>query len=395
MLETLMKLWKKALDILWIPQETLWDVEVIKSAVNTMLANKDFAEHITVMDINNNTHKLFWLILTGIDEQFLWFNNGAVMVNASESENIIVNIFKFKRFSSLPPAYAIWDILVPAEGLGFDRNYYRVVETASNIIDKSSKFVKNMIVEDINWAFYRVDNITEAWNKSDFNWANVKMEKVKAKVRPIVENMINQDRDNIIKRYDDTIQQVIKISRQMEALNNETSLDEYITRIVDGVSWATETIKQNPMVKSVTESDFVFTIHTNVIMYSDEPLGEYEIIVNLNEWYIKMKNLWGISWHQHPHVNNDRNWCWGTALTTTYKECLKQWNPIMALDCALALLYSYNAGNPYISMDSFKTRVRDSSWYKNRMKAQTPSVPTKTAVTEDVFNGMKVYSFSV
>ncbi len=54
MLETLMKLWKKALDILWIPQETLWDVEVIKSAVNTMLANKDFAEHITVMDINNN-----------------------------------------------------------------------------------------------------------------------------------------------------------------------------------------------------------------------------------------------------------------------------------------------------------------------------------------------------
>ena len=395
MLEVLMKLWKKALDILWIPQETLWDVEVIKSAVNSILANKDFAEHITVRDINNNTHKLFWLILTGIDEQFLWFNNGAVMVNASESENIIVNIFKFKRYFDAPPAYSVWDILVPVDWLWFEKNYFMVVDTWTNIIDRSTKFIKNMIVEDVNGVFYRTDNIAEWWNKSDFNWNNVKIEKVKAKIRPIVETMINQDRDNLIKRYDDTMSQLIKLSRQMEAVNNEKTLDEYITRIVDGVSWATDIIKTNPIVKSVTESNFVFNVKTDVIMHWDAPLGEFEIIINLNDWYIKMKNLWWVSWAQHPHVNSDGNWCWGSELTTTYKECLKQWNPILSLDCALALLHSYNGWNPYVDMSTFKSRIRSTTWYKNRMKAQTPSVSTKTSVSEEVFNGMKVYSFSV
>jgi hypothetical protein len=93
-----------------------------------------------------------------------------------------------------------------------------------------------MVIENAVGAKYLVPNNSNMFKKSDFNWANIAVERVKVKVRPVVELMVKRNKQDAHKNYDEAMKAIIRATRELEASNNEANIDTYVNKIIENIS---------------------------------------------------------------------------------------------------------------------------------------------------------------
>lgn len=419
-LETLLWLTDSQLSRLWLDRQTMWNNEEIIKSINKILSIEEFAKQIPdKRSITWSTARIWWLVCTWIDDTTVWFNNWVTILSSADVSGII---HWYIRYSS-PDKYntfVVWDVVIPLkEEWLFDeletwnyRVYQLWWENARWIADLTdwALFIEKMVIENALSAKYIVPNNNKMFKKSDFNWANISVERVKAKVRPVVELMMKRNKEDAHKNYDEAMKNIIRATRELEASNNSANIDSYVNKIIDNISTSLTWLKESPMIKKIDDNwNFWYKVHTDILRCDGRDIWPYTLDINMLDWWVRIFNSWlhGSGRYNHPHVQPWWSVCWWT-MATTVSEALRFWNLSLAVDACIWLITSLNPNSVYIWMEEFMRYIENSTWYKKYMQEEVfgkkiqewkdkySTIETRLADwAKEVFYGHQVYSITI
>lgn len=383
MLETLLWMTDTQLAHIWLERWNIWDNEAMLGFINRMFSNETFAKAVgAVRTVTNSNVNCWWLVATWIDNSMIWFNNGTAIIHNSIIDNIIMWYMEYTTTIDDSNKFSVWNVITPV--VQWDStivwlqvwhykvvNIYNVWQTCSiacQDLRNGSRFLPYMVIEDALWQKYAVINSTSFFTLSDFNWNNIHTERVKAKIRPAIESMINRDKDRAIQNYEEAMKNLIRSYRELESTNNAKSIDEYTQKIIDNISTSTVELGWSEVIENVEEKpNFSYDIHTKELTCDGKNIWPYKLSIDLYSWSVLVYNKWiaTTSINQHPHIRGGGSVCWG-GLSTNIAEAMKFWNLSLVVDCCIWLITSLNPNSVYIGMEDWYERVKNTTWYRER-----------------------------
>lgn len=163
------------------------------------------------------------------------------------------------------------DVVKPIEAFAsLPAGNYRVIPAldarSGRDLTGDNKFLPTVRVEDVEGAVFKIINSKKLVELSDFNWSNIEFERARKLLEPVIDDMLKEDRTNMFTDYDATIHRLLLLERKMEATANETSKEEYIADIVNGISSSLANLATNPYIKNVEDKGgFKYVLTTDII----------------------------------------------------------------------------------------------------------------------------------
>lgn len=393
LIEHLVSRTDKVMELIWFDRANIWDIKAMSDLFNKYLAIEEFAKEYTVSAVTW-TVKYRGLVMTNLDDSMTRFNNWAVILNNSDTTIMFDRMveYAYSKSLSLSPFREVGTIIAPVDGaFWLAQSHYKVLpETSqSGRSTVSWKFMKNVQIEDVEGNILSVPSIKDKFIVSDFNWDNIAIERLKVAIRPTLDAMIKQDKDTLVSDYNNTVQKLIRLWREMEATMNKDNMEAYVEKIISNIARSKESLTKYENIESVTEGgNFEYTIVTKPLLsewLSDCPIGSYTIKVWLKSWDISIKNNYGR--FTHPHVQTDWDVCWGN-LAVPVKDWLKHWDLESVIVLCLELLQSFYPESSYVPRTELVANVKWSDKYKELHRVVIPE-------TKEVFNWYNIYTFSV
>lgn len=387
MMEILLGASDEQLEKIEFERSNIGNTEAMMKLINKALSIEDFTKQCgSIPTATNSNVNVYWLVATWLDDEYLWCNSWAIMI----TQDILWKLFSwyleyliYKR--EWEELFAEWDVVSPIVAwdttntiIWLPIGNYKVLKLwASNLLSGSKytgniKFYKAMQIVDINNNNIVTINSPKLFYKTEFDWKNVERERVRMKVKPVVEQMILKDKDTAYSDYEVAMQNIIKATRRVEAVNNEKNMDEYIDTILSNISSSLVRLKESDMIQTVAEKDsFKYSILTTPIKCNNNIIWQYVISIDMIWGNVSMKHAW--LWSDitpHPHVRNNGYCCWWW-LTNNVVEWLKLWNISLVVECCIALLQSYNPTSSYVPLESVINNVKQTIQYRDLVAPKT------------------------